>query len=120
MKKRTKILILTVTNVFNALYGFLVFSILPITLLIAFNRTKGNVNNPEGEVFAIIGWFILILIPIIFVSINLFVIKMLSLSKWFLLLAFLCFIFGGVVKIIAVFIDGTYLYYYRNYYKELF
>jgi len=103
--------------IFNAGYGFLVFYIFPSLLLLAFNRTKGAVNNPDGKIFVPIALFLIILIPVLFFLINKVIIKKLFSDKKVLIIFVFAFIIGAAIAIVKT--NATYSINYTNILKEL-
>ena len=105
-------------SIINVGYGYVAFLILPASLLAAFNRTKGYVNNPDGEIFVFIGWLIMLLIPILFFVINMVIIRKLLLRRKFLALSFIAFLIGAVIGIAVT--NMSYSINYTNIWKEIF
>lgn len=117
-KKICRVLFL---SIFNACYGFLFFYVLPTILLIAFNKSKGAAyNNPDGLIFIIPAWIILILSIICPLYINFHNIKKLSTKKYLIIavvIAVIALIIGATVGIIKT--NETYYVNYTNILKEL-
>jgi hypothetical protein len=114
MKKR---IIVSLLSLCNAIYGFIVFWILPAVLVIAFNKTKGAGNNPDGWVMAPIGWFLIVLFPALFFLVNAIVTKKMNFSKKFFVITALCFIVGAIAAIIIT--NANYSLNYTNILKEI-
>jgi len=103
--------------IFNAGYGYLVFYIFPTLLLFAFNRTKGAVNNPDGELFIPFAWLLMILIPIIFFFVNKAIINKCYSNKKFFAISVVFFIVGATIGVINT--NATYSINYTNILNEL-
>lgn len=67
MTEGLKIAVIVLLNVG---YGFLIAYILLVLLLVAFNKTKGAGENPEGKMFMPVGWLGIALIPCLFFLMN--------------------------------------------------
>ena len=108
-------------SIFNVSYGFLFFYFLPTLLLFAFNRSKGDAyNNPDGLIFIIPAWIILILSIICPLYINFYNIKKLNTKKHLIIvvvIAVIALIIGATVGIIKT--NETYYVNYTNILKEL-
>lgn len=115
---KTTIIKTAILSVANALYGFVSFYILPTLLVIAFNRTKGDVNNPDGKLFVPFGWICLILIPLLLVWGNYAAIKRYFASKKHFILAVAALALGAVFAVVLV--NKNYSVNYTNILKELF
>lgn len=112
-----KLITLSVSLIVNLIYGFGTLYIFPTLLLFAFNRSKGAVNNPDGELFIPFAWFLLILIPALFIIINLIITKKIFSSRKYIILFIAAFIIGGVFGVITT--NATYSTNYTNILIEL-
>ena len=84
----------------NILLGFLDAFFLPLLLMMAFNRLKGPVNNPDGEMFVPFGWLFLLLIPIVFIAVNIWLIWRSKFSFVYWILSIAVFAAGAVAATI--------------------
>ena len=89
-------------NLLYAIYGFLSAVYTPSFMSIAFNLTKGAVNNPEGSMFVPFGFGILLAILLIDILIITKMIKGKNMTKSAKVLAISLFV---VVKIIGLMLD---------------
>ncbi|HIW73955.1 MAG TPA: hypothetical protein H9684_06500 [Firmicutes bacterium] len=84
--------------------GFALFWVLPPLLAVALNRTKGNGNNPEGEMFVPIGWLLLgalLLLLVLLCALNVHQIRARGLGRrvWWIFPAL--FLLGAVAAVFA-------------------
>ncbi|HJD24376.1 MAG TPA: hypothetical protein H9694_09605 [Firmicutes bacterium] len=88
-------------GLFNTTSGFIIFWILPIALMTAFNKTHANGNNPDGNLASPVGWLVLLALILFFVLlwvINIQYSKK-DRGKKYLLFFIVTFAFGVLIAI---------------------
>ncbi len=108
IQRRTVVLALI-----NGIHGFATFILLPVVVLMTFNRTHGAGNNPDGEIFVPLGWFFLALMLFFIATLCVYCIRYINKtkqSKYLLLVFFAFFLFEALSAIVI-----TNIYYSCNY-----
>ena len=89
----------------DAICGFTTFFILPTAIMIALNRTHGISNNPDGEIFTLLGWLIIMVILLFAVAlsaINMLFIRKARLKMYFSSIFLVSFILGSLIAFLLI------------------
>ena len=104
-----------VISVFGAVYGFFIAYFFPAFLDLAFNKMKGDVNNPDGEMFMLFGWLLLALIPSSLFFILMYLKRQSPTKKAFLTFSGLFIVLAVIEAVFGVMvINGNYYVNYTN------
>ena len=104
-----------VISVFGVVYGFFIAYLFPTFLGLAFNKMKGDVNNPDGEMFMLFGWLLLALIPSSLFLILVYLKRQSPMEKAFLTFSGLFIVLAVIGAVFGVMvINGNYYVNYTN------